>query len=229
MLNEDGKEYGLPRHLGEVAVLLKREAGVTHEQLHERFAAYERGEEISFPLTLEGDEAIKNLGFDPKKPNDKAYYASLSVLNEDGKEYGLPRYLGEFRDVAVLLKREAGVTHEQLHERFAAYKRGEEISFRGTESGNRARSAQLSCGPALDDPSRSGCADRAGFRADHRRSRPVSVREASSELSRTGAVGGLEWQSAATGAYHQTREFDVALLAGGSGSGRSSQPSGMAQ
>ena len=68
VLDEDGKEYGLPRHLGEfrdVAVLL-REAGVTHEQLHEHFAAYERGEEISFPLTLESDEAIKNLGFDPK-------------------------------------------------------------------------------------------------------------------------------------------------------------------
>ena len=71
----------------------------------------------------------KETKVDPKKPNDKAYYAVLSVLNEDGKEYGLPRYLGEFRDVAVLLKREAGVTHEQLHERFAAYERGEEISF----------------------------------------------------------------------------------------------------
>ena len=71
----------------------------------------------------------KETKVDPKKPNDKAYYASLSVLNGDGKEYGLPRYLGEFRDVAVLLKREAGVTHEQLHERFAAYERGEEISF----------------------------------------------------------------------------------------------------
>ena len=50
----------------EVAVLLKREAGVTHEQLHERFAAYERGEEIRFPLTLESDEVITTLGFDPK-------------------------------------------------------------------------------------------------------------------------------------------------------------------
>ena len=69
LLSEDGKEYGLPLHLGEfreVAVLLKREGGVTHEQLHERFAAYERGEEISIPLTIESDEAIKNLGFDPK-------------------------------------------------------------------------------------------------------------------------------------------------------------------
>src|SRR5258708_25954912 len=71
----------------------------------------------------------KETKVDPKKPNDKAYYASLSVLNEYGEEYGLPRHLGEFREVAVLLKREAGVTHEQLHERHAAYERGEEISF----------------------------------------------------------------------------------------------------
>jgi len=32
----------------------------------------------------------KETKVDPKKPNDKAYYASLSVINEDGKEYGLP-------------------------------------------------------------------------------------------------------------------------------------------
>lgn len=71
----------------------------------------------------------KETKIDPRKPRDKAFYASLSLLSADGKEYGLPRHLGEFRDVAVLLKREAGVTHEQLHERFAAYERGEEISF----------------------------------------------------------------------------------------------------
>src|SRR5882672_2145897 len=71
----------------------------------------------------------KETKVDPKKPNEKAYYASLSILNEDGKEHGLPRYLSEFREVAVLLRREAGVTHEQLHERHAAYERGEEISF----------------------------------------------------------------------------------------------------
>jgi hypothetical protein len=71
----------------------------------------------------------KETKVDPKRPADKAYYASLSILDEDGKEYGVPRYLSEFREVAVLLRREAGVTHEQLHERFAAYERGEEISF----------------------------------------------------------------------------------------------------
>jgi hypothetical protein len=53
---------------------------------------------------------------------------SLPVLNEDGKQYGLPRYLSEFREVAVLLKREAGVTHEQLHERFASYYGGPSLS-----------------------------------------------------------------------------------------------------
>jgi hypothetical protein len=70
----------------------------------------------------------KETKVDPTKPNDKAYYASLSLLNEDGKEYGSPRHLGDFREVVVLLRR-AGVTHEQLHERFAAYERGEEIRF----------------------------------------------------------------------------------------------------
>jgi hypothetical protein len=80
----------------------------------------------------------KETRVDPEKPNDKAHYASLSVLNEHGKAYGLPRHFSEFRDVAVLLKREAGVTHEQLHERFAEYERGEEISFPLTLENNEA-------------------------------------------------------------------------------------------
>ena len=71
----------------------------------------------------------KEAKIDPRHPSDKASYASLSLLDADGKEYGLPRSLSEFREVAVLLRREAGVTHEQLRERFAAYERGEEISF----------------------------------------------------------------------------------------------------
>ena len=81
----------------------------------------------------------------------------------------------------------------------------------------------------VDDPSWSGSADRTGFRVDHRESGSVSVWQADRRLLGVSAVGGLEWQSAATGAYHQTGEFDVALLARGSGSGHSSQPSGMAR
>ena len=71
----------------------------------------------------------KETRVDPKNPDDKAYCAVLRVLSQDGKECGLPRYLSGFREVAVLLTREAGVTHEQLHERFAYYERGEEVSF----------------------------------------------------------------------------------------------------
>ena len=81
----------------------------------------------------------------------------------------------------------------------------------------------------VDDPSRSGSADRTGLRVDHRESGSVSVWQADRELSGTGTVGGLERESATTGAYHQTGEFDVALFDGGSGPGHSSQPSGMAQ
>ena len=96
-------------------------------------------------------------------------------------------------------------------------------------SGDRAGSGEVSRGPALDDPSRSGSADGTGLRADHRESGSVSVWQADRELSGTGAVGGLEWESATAGTYHQTRELSVALLAGGSGAGHGTQPSGMAQ
>src|SRR5216683_275651 len=81
----------------------------------------------------------------------------------------------------------------------------------------------------VDDPSRSGCADRTGFRVDHGESGSVSVWQADRELSGVGAVGGLERESATTGAYHQTGEFDVALLVGGSCPSYGTQPSGMAQ
>src|SRR5258708_19469296 len=81
----------------------------------------------------------------------------------------------------------------------------------------------------FDGPHRSGSADRTSFRINHRPSRTIPVWQADRELSGTGAAGGLERESATTGAYHQTGEFNVALLDGGSGPGHSSQPSGMAQ
>jgi hypothetical protein len=74
-------------------------------------------------LTIKATAVIKK----ETKPKDKGYWASLSVLNEDRKEYGPTLYFSEFREVAVLLKREAGVTHEQLHEHFPSYQRGEEV------------------------------------------------------------------------------------------------------
>ena len=69
----------------------------------------------------------KETKVDPRKPNDKAYYASLSLLNADGKEYGLPRYFSGFPEVGDLLEREAGATHEQLQDRLPRYDRGEEV------------------------------------------------------------------------------------------------------
>jgi len=114
-------EASVCQRLGARAVILFNEE-VGH--LPEDFKDWKAHVSITATAVVKKESKV-----DPKKPQDKVHYASLSVLNEDGKEYGLPRYLGEFRDVAVLLKREAGVTHEQLHERFAAYERGEEISF----------------------------------------------------------------------------------------------------
>jgi hypothetical protein len=80
----------------------------------------------------------KEIKIDPRKPKDKAFWTSMSLLNADGKPYGPPRFLSEFREVAVLLTREAGVTHEQLHERHAAYERGEEVNFPLTLDGDEA-------------------------------------------------------------------------------------------
>src|SRR5258708_28240586 len=97
------------------------------------------------------------------------------------------------------------------------------------DAGDRAGSGEVSRGAAFADASGSGCADRTGFRVDHRESRTISVWEADRELSGTGAVGGLEWETATTGAYHQTGEFDVALLVGGSCPSYGTQHPGMAQ
>jgi len=55
------------------------------------------------------------------------------------------------------------------------------------------------------------------------------VWETDRELSGTGATGKIEWQSATVRSHHQTRELDIALLAGGSGPGDGAQRAGMAQ
>jgi len=91
------------------------------------------------------------------------------------------------------------------------------------------REAEKCGGTAFDDPSRSGCTDRTGLRADHRRNGTVSVWQADRGLSRPGAVGKIQRESAAPGAHHQTGEFDRAFLAGGSGASHGTQSAGMAQ
>jgi len=70
LLNEADEEYGHgPRYFSgydEVGALLRREAGVTHQQLQDRYPVYERGETVQLRLTLENDQVIKNLGFGPE-------------------------------------------------------------------------------------------------------------------------------------------------------------------
>ena len=78
-------------------------------------------------MGLEAIAVIKKLWTgDPDRPGGRIEQASLAVVN-DTQEYGLPRFFSDFREVAVLLRCDAGVTHEQLHERFASYQRGEEV------------------------------------------------------------------------------------------------------
>lgn len=69
LLNEAGEQYGPARYFSgyeELGKLLKREASVTHQQLKDFYPVYQRGQTVQLRLTLESDEAIKHLGFDPK-------------------------------------------------------------------------------------------------------------------------------------------------------------------
>ena len=95
--------------------------------------------------------------------------------------------------------------------------------------GDRARSREVRGGATTDDASGCGCADRTGFRSDYRRYGTLSVREASGELSRIGAAGKVQRESATAGPHHQTRKFAVALPAGGSGPSHGAEPARMAQ
>jgi hypothetical protein len=93
---------------------------------------------------------------------------------------------------------------------------------------DRTGSREMSGGAALDDASRGGCTDGIGLRADHRKRRAISVWQTDRELSRTGAVGGLERRAETVGAYHQARQFNTALLVSGSGASYGTHDSGMA-
>ena len=61
------------------------------------------------------------------------------------------------------------------------------------------------------------------------RSRALSLRQAGGELSGTGAAGRIQRESATAGTYHQARQFDAALFAGGSGAGDGAQRARVAQ
>ena len=58
--------------------------------------------------------------------NPKTLRASLTLVDESGKEYG-PLLFQNFEEVAARLRREAGVPHEQLQECYFRHRRGEEV------------------------------------------------------------------------------------------------------
>jgi hypothetical protein len=73
VFDENGKEHAPARyfpHFEAVAALLTREAGVTHEQLQDRHARYEKGEDVRISLTLEDDAAMGWLGINPNEGGD---------------------------------------------------------------------------------------------------------------------------------------------------------------
>ena len=104
-----------------------------------------------------------------------------------------------------------------------------ESNDRAAEPGDRAGSGEVARRATSDDASRSRRFNRAGLRADHRRSQSVSLRQAGGQLSGAGAVGRVERKPATAGAYHQAGEFDDALSAGGSGAGHGAQRARVAQ
>ena len=87
----------------------------------------------------------------------------------------------------------------------------------------------MSGGAALADASWSGRTDGLSLRINHRKGGALSVREADRGVFGVSALGGFKRKSTTTGPYHEAREFDIALLAGGSGPSYSAQHPGMAQ
>src|SRR5690349_17729309 len=74
----------------------------------------------------------------------------------------------------------------------------------GADASDRTGSGEVSCCAATDDPSRSGCANGTGLRADHRRGGTVPVWQADRELSRSGSGGRLQWRATQARTYQQT-------------------------
>jgi hypothetical protein len=60
------------------------------------------------------------------RTKNKSHHASFSLEDKDGNEFGLPRYLSDYGQVADLLIREAGA-YEQLNDRAPLYKKGRNV------------------------------------------------------------------------------------------------------
>ena len=55
------------------------------------------------------------------------------------------------------------------------------------------------------------------------------MRQADRGVFGVSALGGIQWRTASAGTYHQTRQFDIALLAGRVGPGSGAKYSAMAE
>ena len=88
---------------------------------------------------------------------------------------------------------------------------------RRVDASDRAASREMSRGAALDDSSWGGCADSDCFRAHHRESRPLQLRQADRQLSRSGPGGRFQRRATPTGTHQQTGQLLVTVLAGRSG------------
>ena len=113
--------------------------------------------------------------------------------------------------------------------RFAGFAGSFESGDCGADAGDRARSRELSGGAAIANAPWSRRVNGAGICAHPRRRGALSLRQAGGKLSGPGAAGRLQRKSPALGTYHQARQFDLALSAGGSGTSDGAQLAGVAQ
>jgi hypothetical protein len=69
LLREDGNELGLPRYFSgfqEIGNLLQHEVKLPFELIQNKIHDYDNGDEVRILLTLESEETIRDLGFDPQ-------------------------------------------------------------------------------------------------------------------------------------------------------------------
>ena len=78
-------------------------------------------------MSIKATAVIKRESYRDGRTGNKNYYAELSLLNEAGRQYGIPRRLSGYQEAGNLLQREAGVTHDQLQDRVPLYDKGQEI------------------------------------------------------------------------------------------------------
>ena len=78
-------------------------------------------------MSIKATAVVKKESIPNPRTGNNDIYALLALFDENEKEYGLPRRLANFDEVAALLTREAGVTYEQLNDRHPRYERGDEV------------------------------------------------------------------------------------------------------